>query len=55
MIENKQCNICLEDMSLEDNLVNLKCNHVYHNSCIKEWLTKQSTKCPTCRFCCRSN
>jgi hypothetical protein len=58
LIENKQCNICLEDLQKEDlsnkSLIQLQCNHIYHNSCIKEWLTKQSTKCPSCRFCCRT-
>ncbi len=58
LIENKQCNICLEDLKedelKENSLIQLKCNHIYHKDCIKEWLTKQSTKCPSCRFCCRT-
>jgi len=83
LLDNKQCNICLEDIRLEDKrvedkrledkrvadkrledkrnldsiknkLIRLKCSHIYHAECIKEWLTKQSTKCPTCRTCCRS-
>jgi hypothetical protein len=59
LIENKQCNICLEELKEEEvndrTLINLKCNHIYHKECIKEWLTKQSTKCPSCRFCCRTS
>ena len=58
LIQNKQCNICLEDLQKDDldnnSLIQLQCNHIYHNTCIKEWLTKQSTKCPSCRFCCRT-
>lgn len=58
LIQNKQCNICLEDLQKDElsnkSLIQLQCNHMYHNTCIKEWLTKQSTKCPTCRFCCRT-
>ena len=63
-LKNKQCNICLEDL-LEENdeeydfnaktLIKLKCNHIYHRCCIKKWLTQQSTKCPVCRTCCRTN
>jgi hypothetical protein len=57
VINNKQCNICLENLKDEEldekKLIQLKCNHIYHKDCIKEWLTKQSTKCPSCRFCCR--
>jgi hypothetical protein len=59
LVENKQCNICLEDLKVEDidnkSLIELKCQHIYHNDCIKEWLLKQSTKCPTCRTCCRTS
>jgi hypothetical protein len=58
LIENKQCNICLEDLKKEEldnkSLIQLQCSHIYHNICIQEWLTKQSTKCPSCRFCCRT-
>lgn len=45
------CNICLEQ-NIEETSVSLKCNHAFHNDCIKEWLTKQSTKCPNCRTEC---
>lgn len=62
LIENKQCNICLEDLKDDEmikdnklNLIQLKCHHIYHKDCIKEWLTKQSTKCPSCRYCCRDS
>ncbi len=59
LINGKQCNICLEDLTEEElsnnTLIQLKCKHIYHNGCIKEWLTKQSTKCPSCRNCCRTS
>lgn len=58
-LENKQCNICLEDLKdddmIKEGLLKLNCNHIYHKDCIKEWLTKQSTKCPSCRNCCRTS
>jgi hypothetical protein len=59
LINGKQCNICLEDLTEDElnkpTLIQLKCNHIYHKECIKEWLTKQSTKCPSCRNCCRTS
>lgn len=59
IIENKQCNICLDEFTSTDldtkHIIQLKCNHIYHKNCIKEWLTKQSTKCPSCRFCCKTD
>lgn len=57
LIVNKQCNICLEELQKNDlsnnSLIQLQCNHIFHNICIREWLTKQSSKCPSCRFCCK--
>ena len=59
LLQNKQCNICLDDFSEDDfnakTLIKLKCNHIYHRCCLKTWLTKQSTKCPVCRTCCKTN
>ena len=46
----KECNICLEKITPNDKLVILKCDHIYHKHCIKEWLCNQSTKCCVCRF-----
>ena len=55
-----QCSICLETIKLKNyknskvKLVFLECGHVFHTSCIQEWvktiLTNQNTpKCPLCR------
>jgi len=43
------CPICMDVMTLNNKLITLKCNHIYHKSCIHEWLTKNSTKCCVCR------
>ena len=43
------CPICLCSRTTNDKLITLKCNHIYHDSCIHEWLTKNSTKCCICR------
>lgn len=51
---NQQCSICLEEFKTDESVVFLKCKHVYHIECIKSWLTKQSSKCPTCRMCCKN-
>lgn len=52
--DNSQCSICLDDFKINETIVFLKCKHIYHKDCIKNWLTKQSSKCPTCRTCCKS-
>lgn len=46
---NKECNICLESME-DSKLAELKCGHIYHTDCIKQWLCNESVKCPICRF-----
>jgi hypothetical protein len=46
---NDKCNICLDEFVLEQNVILLNCKHFFHNECIKNWLTNQSTKCPICR------
>jgi hypothetical protein len=55
ILDDDTCNICLDILNnKEDNgiPVSLKCNHRFHNNCIKEWLTKKSLKCPMCRYEC---
>ena len=44
-----QCSICLDEFKLLDEIVILKCNHIYHNECIGNWLLKCNIKCPSCR------
>jgi hypothetical protein len=43
------CSICLEEFNLNNKIINLKCKHFFHYNCIYNWLSKESTKCPTCR------
>jgi hypothetical protein len=49
-LENKTCNICLDDFIKNEKIIKLKCNHYYHKKCIYSWLKKHSNKCPICRF-----
>lgn len=43
---DKICSICMEEFILKDDvLVIPECNHLYHEGCIRRWLTR-SRKCP---------
>jgi E3 ubiquitin-protein ligase synoviolin len=42
------CIICRDDMTVKDGKVLPGCNHIFHKSCLREWLVQQQT-CPTCR------
>lgn len=44
------CVICADEMvEVGVPVVILACHHVFHESCIRRWLTRRHT-CPTCRF-----
>jgi hypothetical protein len=44
----KDCSICFNNFQKELKGCVLPCGHIYHESCIKEWL-KIDHVCPTCR------
>ena len=48
--EENECAICLEPMQHNiQPLLILRCNHKYHDKCIREWFkAKKSNKCPIC-------
>lgn len=43
----KNCVICFDDINY-DNLAILKCNHYFHEDCIKKWF-ESNLNCPICR------
>jgi len=45
------CSICLESIHINDVISVTKCNHTYHEGCLREWLTHECNvpSCPTCR------
>jgi hypothetical protein len=45
-----ECLICLDAFEDKENLIKIKCNHIFHCNCIKNWLCEESNKCPVCRI-----
>jgi len=45
------CSICLNEYITQDIIRKLKvCNHIYHETCINEWISKfNNDTCPMCR------
>ncbi len=43
-----ECSICFEDMWNTDSVFT-KCHHIYHETCICEWLDHKDKHCPLCR------
>jgi hypothetical protein len=46
--ELTECVICKDDFSKEDEVIELKCSHVFHERCLNE-AVKYIAKCPMCR------
>jgi hypothetical protein len=44
----KSCSICITEYDDDSDVSVLKCNHLFHNSCIIEW-SMYKTTCPVCR------
>lgn len=53
--EQKQCPICTLDFEKNEEIKSTPCNHLFHENCIREWLTQKCTHplCPVCRHDCR--
>jgi hypothetical protein len=47
--ENKDCNICIESYKKDDKITILPCNHIFHDTCIENWLCNEKVTCPICR------
>jgi hypothetical protein len=46
--EQSQCSICMEQFTEGEQLVSLRCKHLYHESCVRQWLQRRGN-CPNCR------
>lgn len=44
------CGICMEHMKQKESLVQVQCQHVFHNRCLRKWLVESCSQ-PTCPLC----
>ena len=47
--EDDDCSICMECMEVEQTVYRLPCQHVFHCTCLEQWLVAHNT-CPLCRL-----
>mmetsp|Transcript_31078 Transcript_31078/g.84278 ORF Transcript_31078/g.84278 Transcript_31078/m.84278 type:complete len:386 (-) Transcript_31078:287-1444(-) len=47
-LSQQTCMICLTDFAIADECRRLPCRHVFHSSCVDEWL-RRCTDCPICK------
>lgn len=45
---NTPCVICLNEITREATVHQLRCNHIFHHDCLAPWLSDHND-CPTCR------
>jgi len=45
--EGDTCAVCMESFEHDSMLTILPCGHRFHRACIREWLSRCSTKCPS--------
>ena len=43
------CSVCKEDFFIGNKMMDLPCNHYFHEECLMPWLN-QHDSCPICRF-----
>ena len=44
-----ECSICLNPVRVTRSSKQLECGHLYHSSCIEEWVSAGGDTCPMCR------
>lgn len=47
--EDDECHLCLENMKIGDEVIQLPCQHMFHFPCINELIIHQHITCPLCR------
>ena len=47
MEEDTKCPICLEDFNKGSTFRKVKCNHLFCEDCLEDWL-EENKKCPVC-------
>ena len=47
-LEAPICCICLTQMEINENVNYLKCQHLFHTTCLGKWIERKNT-CPYCR------
>ena len=46
--DKKECSICLEKFTQNEEISLLTCKHQFHKQCVEKWF-KKDTSCPICR------
>ncbi|TKY69441.1 putative RING-H2 finger protein ATL50 [Spatholobus suberectus] len=45
----EDCAVCLRKMGERDEIITLRCEHVFHSDCLDTWIGFNNATCPLCR------
>ena len=45
----QQCSICISEIEMQNQIAITACNHIFHQSCLYQWLISTRKNCPYCR------
>ena len=45
----EKCSICMVGFDVDDEVYDIKCNHLFHTDCLNTYLKNYGYKCPVCR------
>lgn len=45
----EKCSICMVGFDVDDEVYDIKCNHIFHTDCLNTYLKNYGYKCPICR------
>lgn len=48
-MDGEDCPICLNELKENEEIAEIKCKHLFHCTCLKEWIKLNQT-CPSCRY-----
>lgn len=43
------CTVCQEQYQVGETVIEMKCDHVFHQDCVQGWLSTRVPQCPLCR------
>jgi E3 ubiquitin-protein ligase RHA2 len=46
---NEKCTICMNEMILDEEYLDIECKHIFHKECLETYLKNYNHICPVCR------
>ncbi len=47
--DGEKCTICMDEMKIDDEYIDIQCKHIFHKECLTNYLKDFNHICPVCR------